>query len=91
MKHAGADTLDRLEPLLAALRALPGGAQAGLREKQRGVFYRRGQAFLHFHDDPAGLFADLREHPGAAFTRFALGDGTGHGALLSAVRAALGG
>ncbi len=32
----------------------------GLQEKQPGVFYREGKAFLHFHEDPAGLFADLR-------------------------------
>ena len=29
-------------------------------EKKRGVFYRRSRAFLHFHEDPAGLFADVR-------------------------------
>lgn len=55
MKHAGATALDQLEPLLAAIRALP-----GLKERSRGVFYRGGKAFLHFHEDPAGLFADLR-------------------------------
>jgi hypothetical protein len=55
MKHAGAEALDQLEPLLARIRALP-----GLKEKARGVFYRRGRAFLHFHEDPAGLFADVR-------------------------------
>jgi hypothetical protein len=55
MKHAGPDALDRLEPLLAALRDLP-----GLREKTRGTFYRRSRAFLHFHEDPAGLFVDVR-------------------------------
>jgi hypothetical protein len=64
MKHAGATALDRLEPLLAALRALP-----GLKEKARGVFYRGGRAFLHFHEDPAGLFADLRL-AGPDFERF---------------------
>lgn len=31
----------------------------GLKEKKRGIFYRRGKSFLHFHEDPAGLFADL--------------------------------
>ena len=36
---------------------------AGLKEKQRGVFYRKSAAFLHFHEDPAGLFADLRAGP----------------------------
>jgi hypothetical protein len=64
MKHAGTATLDQLEPLLAVIRTLP-----GLKEKGRGVFYRGGRAFLHFHEDPAGLFADVRL-AGADFDRF---------------------
>jgi hypothetical protein len=32
----------------------------GLVEKKRGVFYRRSRAFLHFHEDPSGLHADVR-------------------------------
>ncbi len=72
MKHARAEALDRLEPLLQRLRALP-----SLREKARGVFYLRSKAFLHFHEDPAGLFADIREPGGAEFQRIKLNDGTG--------------
>ena len=64
MKHAGPAALDQLEPLLARVRALP-----GLKEKGRGVFYRGGKAFLHFHEDPAGLFADVRL-AGPDFDRF---------------------
>ena len=55
MKHAGADALDALEPVLAQLRTLD-----GLKEKSRGTFYRKSSAFLHFHEDPAGPFADLK-------------------------------
>jgi len=55
MRHARAETLVQLNGLLAAIRQTP-----GLVERKGGVFYRRGQAFLHFHEDPAGLFADLR-------------------------------
>lgn len=55
MKHAGAENLDRIEGLLQRIRAY-----AGLREKSRGVFYVKQRAALHFHVDPAGLFADLR-------------------------------
>jgi hypothetical protein len=47
--------LDELEPMLARLRRLD-----GLVEKKRGVFYRRSKAFLHFHEDPSGLHADVR-------------------------------
>lgn len=59
MKHATAAALDRLESLLGSLRALP-----GLKEKSRGVFYRKSTAFLHFHEDAAGLFADIRSTDG---------------------------
>ena len=55
MKHAGPAAHDRLEDLIAALRQIE-----NLSEKSRGVFYRRGKASLHFHEDPAGLFADIR-------------------------------
>jgi hypothetical protein len=55
VRHAGPDSLDRLEPLLCELRLV-----AGLTEKKRGVFYRRSRAFLHFHEDPSGLHADVR-------------------------------
>ena len=54
MKHAGAGALDALEDVLVAIRAIP-----GLKEKKRGIFYRRSKSFLHFHEDPAGLFADV--------------------------------
>jgi hypothetical protein len=56
VKHAGAGALDRLGALLASLRT-----RTALREKRPGIFYVKGRAFLHFHADRAGLFADLRE------------------------------
>jgi hypothetical protein len=55
MRHAGPDTLDELEPLLTQLRDVP-----WLVEKKRGVFYRRSRPFLHFHEDPSGIHADVR-------------------------------
>jgi len=67
MKHAGPATLDGLEPLLDRLRA------TGLfKEKSRGAFYRKSRAFLHFHEDPAGVFADIRDADGAEFERLLL-------------------
>jgi hypothetical protein len=62
MKHAGPEALDQLEDLLEELRSV-----AGLVEKKRGVFYRKSKAFLHFHEDPSGLHADVRF--GADFER----------------------
>ena len=64
MRHARPAALDQLEPLLARLRQID-----GLRERARGVFYLRSKAFLHFHEDPAGLFADIRAADGRDFDR----------------------
>jgi len=55
VKHAGADTLETLGEVLEMLRA-----RTALVEKRPGIFYVRGRAFLHFHEDRAGTFADLR-------------------------------
>jgi hypothetical protein len=57
LKHAGPETIDRLEPLLAELRLI-----AGLVEKKPGVFYKKSRAFIHFHDDATGIHADVRLH-----------------------------
>jgi hypothetical protein len=56
MKHAGAGALDALSDLLESLRT-----RTPLVEKRPGTFYVKGKAFLHFHEDRAGLFADLRD------------------------------
>lgn len=79
MKHAGAAALDALEPLLAQVRALP-----GLVERSRGVFYRKGRAFLHFHEDPKGLFGDVRDAEGRDFERIDVTGAEGRAALLAA-------
>lgn len=79
MKHATPAALDRLESLIADLRTID-----GLVERSRGVFYRGGRAFLHFHEDPAGLFADLRE--GADFTRYRVTTTAERKKLLAAAR-----
>ncbi len=76
MKHAGPAALDALEPLLAQIRALP-----GLKEKARGVFYLKSRAFLHFHEDPAGLFADIRDPGAADFDRLRVDTDAGAHAL----------
>ena len=55
MKHATATALTQLAPRLEQLRALP-----GLVERTPGAFYYRSSAFLHFHEDLEGLFADAK-------------------------------
>ena len=79
MKHASPENLNHLAPLLARLRALP-----GLVERRPGCFYRRGQAFLHFHDDPAGLFADVRLN-GVDFSRHRISTAAEQAGLLAAL------
>jgi len=55
MRHAGPQTLASLAPLLRRLRGMP-----ALSERRPGVFYLASRAYLHFHDDPAGIFADVK-------------------------------
>ena len=62
MRHARPTDLDAIELLLEELREV-----GGIVERKRGNFSRRSKAFLHFHADPAGIFADVRE--GDAFVR----------------------
>ena len=84
MKHASAATLDAVEPLLAELRAL-----GVLTEKSRGVFYRGSKAFLHFHEDPSGLFADVRAADGLDRERIDVTEAGGRAVLLEVARARL--
>jgi hypothetical protein len=84
MRHARSGALDELEPMLRALRDLP-----GLKEKNRGVFYRGSQAFLHFHEDPSGHHVDVRL--GAEFERFRVQTKAEQRTVLTKVRRALDG
>ena len=82
MRHARDEDLDRVEPLLAQIRACP-----ALKEKKRGVFYLRGRSFLHFHEDPKGMFADIGAGDGKDFERLKVDDPAGAEALLARVAA----
>jgi hypothetical protein len=85
VRHARPEDLDRLEDLLVQLRTLP-----GLIEKKRGVFYVRSRSFLHFHEDPKGLFADLREAGGGpSFDRIDVTDPAARATLVELTRARL--
>ena len=79
MRHATPAALDDLEPLLEQLRAIP-----MLTEKKRGIFYTGSRAFLHFHEDPSGLHADVRL--GAEFERFRVETPAERDALLDRIR-----
>lgn len=82
MKHVSASGLDQLDDLLRELRGID-----GLNEKKRGVFYRGSRAFLHFHEDPSGLYADVRID--AEFERMRVTTKAERKRLLSVVRAAV--
>jgi hypothetical protein len=83
VKHAGDKALDELEPLLAQVRTLP-----SLTEKKRGIFYRKSQAFLHFHEDEAGFFADIKLG-GGDYTRLRVSTATERKAFFAVARKAL--
>jgi hypothetical protein len=78
MKHAGAHALDALNDLLMNLRA-----RTDLVERRPGIFYVRSRAFLHFHEDRTGLFADLRD--GREWRRLPVNHPGERANLLSAV------
>ena len=83
MKHAGEAALAELAPLLAAIRAA-----GALNEKKPGIFYRGGEAALHFHEDADGLFADWRAAKGDRdFIRFRVSTAAERAAFLKALRA----
>ena len=78
MKHADAATLAVLSDLIENLRK-----RSALVEKHLGVFYTKSRAFLHFHQDPTGLFADLRD--GSDWRRFPVNKPDECARLLAAV------
>jgi hypothetical protein len=84
VRHAHPEDLGPLEPLLRGVRDLP-----RLRETKPGTFYRGPRAFLHFHVDPAGLFADVR--PETEWQRLPVDTPAQQQALLDLVTAAAGG
>lgn len=54
MKHATWEGLEPLAGLLARLDALPNVKRKGI-----GTFYVKSKPLLHFHEDPARIFADV--------------------------------
>jgi len=83
MRHATLAALEKLEGVLKEIRK-----HEELQEKRRGVFYHKGRAFLHFHEDPAGLFADARLTDDD-FQRFAVNTAVERNALMKRIGAFL--
>jgi hypothetical protein len=82
VKHAGPAALKRLSELLQQIRD-----RDGIKERKLGIFYRKSKSFLHFHEDPAGLFADLGI--GNEFDRYPVNTGEERQTLLAAIDRAL--
>jgi hypothetical protein len=55
VKHATPATIDALEPLRRQIAKLD-----GLTERKPGLFTKAGRAYFHFHEDPQGIYADVR-------------------------------
>ena len=84
MRHATEGTLDQIDAaLLQRIREVD-----GLVEKKRGIWYRKSKAFLHFHEDPAGVFADVKID--GAFQRFPVNSLREKRELVRHIRAELG-
>jgi len=83
VKHAGADALEELEGLLTQLREL-----GWLRERTSGHFYWKSRGILHFHEDPTGLYADVKLNPKGRFQRIPVSTRPEQDALLQELRKA---
>ena len=68
MSHADPKALEPLQAVLRQLREIK-----GLKEVKPGIFYCRGAAFLHFHDEQGTLVADLKKPGGSGFDRYPVG------------------
>lgn len=79
MKHAGRETLAALEPMLRQLRA-----DSALVERTPGSFYRKSKAYLHFHEDTSGAYADVKLN-GEDFTRIRVTTSEEQARLLSLI------
>ncbi len=77
MKHAGPAAIAELADLIGKIRA------RGVKEPRPGIFYRKGKAWLHFHEDPTGLFADIRL--GADWERHKVSTAKQRAALLAMI------
>jgi hypothetical protein len=82
VKHASTVALQGLADLLQQIRL-----KNAVKEKKLGIFYRKSKSFLHFHEDPAGMFADLSV--GADFERYPVNTKKEWKVLLAAIDRAL--
>jgi hypothetical protein len=77
MAHADEAALQRLQSLLRQLREIK-----GLREMKPGIYYLKGSAFIHFHDEAGALVADLKKAGGSGFDRYPVDSPAGQRKLV---------
>jgi len=58
-------------------------------ERRPGVFYLGSRAYLHFHDDPSGIFADVKLDL-AAFVRVPVSTAAERASLVARIVRSLG-
>ena len=86
MKHASEESLATIADLLCAIRNV-----SGLRERKTGIFYRRGKAYLHFHESSdEELFADVRLSSDTEFERHNVSTKTSQEDFLALIEKDLG-
>lgn len=83
MKHADSKALAQIASLLGDIRQ----RVPPLKEKQPGIFYLKSTAFLHFHHDPSGIFADLKVD--GSWVRYPANNNNEWAALLAALDEAI--
>jgi len=83
VRHITPERVHELDGVLPRIRAFD-----ELTEKKPSTFYKKSVAFLHFHEDPAGLFADVKLD-GRTFTRMRATDPDEQDALVAAIEVAL--
>lgn len=81
MARADSEALETLLPLLRQLREIK-----GVQESKPGIFYARGQAFIHFHAEDGVVHADLKKPGGSGFDRFALASAADQRKLVDEAR-----
>ena len=81
MKHASQTTLAGIATQLTQIRAL------NVKERSPGVFHLKSKPFLHFHEDPTGVYADVRAD--LEWERFAVADPVEWRKLLKRINDAL--
>ncbi len=83
MRHARAEDLELFAPLLEHVRTFD-----ALTERKPGNFYRKSNAFLHFHIVGDDIFADVKI-PGPDFDRRRVTTKAEQAKLVTAIRRAL--